>query len=95
MVVRNIGVWSAARLYGAMSATIGLIFGAFLAVASVFGAALGGPDQPGWLAGVFGLGGLIILPIFYGILGLITGAIGALLYNLFAAMVGGVEIDVS
>ena len=30
----------------------------------------------------------------YGIIGFIGGAIGALLYNLFAGMVGGVEIEV-
>jgi len=37
---------------------------------------------------------LIILPIFYGVVGFIAGAIGAALYNLIAGMVGGIEIEV-
>jgi hypothetical protein len=37
---------------------------------------------------------MIAIPIIYGIIGFIGGAIGALLYNLFAGMVGGVEIEV-
>ena len=96
MIVRKIGVWSAARLYGAVTATMGLFFGVILALFSMVGAGLAGPDQgPAWLGGLFGVGAVIILPIFYGVMGVIGGAIGAFLYNLFAGMVGGVEIDVS
>ena len=96
MVVRSVGVWSAARLYGAMTATMGLFFGGILALASMLGAGMGGSeDVPPWLAGVFGAGAVIILPICYGVMGLIGGAIGAILYNLFASIVGGVEVDVS
>lgn len=38
---------------------------------------------------------MIALPILYGVMGLIGGAIGALLYNAFAALVGGVELDMA
>lgn len=34
------------------------------------------------------------MPIFYGILGFIMGAIGAALYNLFAKWIGGIEVQV-
>lgn len=96
MVVRSIGVWSAARLYGAISATMGLIIGLVLALASMVGAGMAGAESgPPWLAGMFGIGAVVLAPIFYGVMGLIGGAIGAFLYNLFAGMVGGVEIDVS
>jgi hypothetical protein len=33
------------------------------------------------------------MPIFYGLVGFFTGAIGALLYNLFAHLVGGIELE--
>lgn len=96
MIVRRIGVWSAARIYGAMTACIGLLFGGIVALASMLGAGFAGPeDGPAWLAGLLGIGAVIVLPIAYGVMGLIGGALGALLYNLFAAMVGGVEVDVS
>ena len=48
-----------------------------------------------------GAGGVVIgllimvgLPIMYGIMGFVGGAIAALLYNLFSNWVGGIEIEV-
>lgn len=96
MVVRSVRVWSVARIYGALSAAMGLIIGTVVALASLFGAGMAGPDAgPPWLAGLFGIGALIFAPIFYGVAGIVMGAFGAFLYNLFAGMVGGVEIDAS
>ena len=96
MVVHSVGVWSVARIYGALSAAMGLIIGVVLALASLVGTGMAGPDAaPPWFAGVFGVGALIFAPVFYGVMGIIMGAFGAFLYNLFAGMVGGVEIDVS
>jgi len=43
---------------------------------------------------VVGLLVMIGLPIMYGVIGFIAGALGALFYNLFAGMVGGIEIEV-
>ena len=43
---------------------------------------------------VFGLLVMIGIPIFYSIMGFIGGVIGALIYNLFAGLVGGIEIEV-
>jgi hypothetical protein len=96
MVVRSIGVWSAARLYGALTAAIGLIFGVIVALISTLGAGLSTVDDgPVWMSGVFGVGAILFLPIFYGLMGLVGGAITAVLYNIFSNIVGGVEIDVS
>ena len=41
-----------------------------------------------------GLGAIIIFPIIYGILGFIVGAFGALIYNLVAKWIGGIEVEV-
>jgi hypothetical protein len=96
MVVRSIGVWSAARLYGALSAAFGLIFGVILALISTVGAGLAAADDgPVWMSGMFGVSAIVILPVIYGVMGLVAGALTAVLYNLFANIVGGVEIDVS
>jgi hypothetical protein len=95
MVIRHIGVWSAARMYAAISAAAGLFFGLCLAALSVLGAGFGAPadDAPTWLAPVFGMGAIVALPVFYGVMGLLAGSIGAVIYNLFASVVGGLEID--
>jgi hypothetical protein len=93
MVIRSIGVWSAARLYAAISAAMGILIGVVFALFSLAGAATGMNENAGILAGVFGVGAIVIFPIFYGVMGLIGGALGALLYNLFAGMVGGLEVD--
>lgn len=93
MIVRRVGVWSVARVYGALSGAMGLIFGFFLALLSLVGAGMGNDDLPAFAAGALGIGAIIVLPIFYGCLGVIAGAVGALLYNLFAGMVGGIEIQ--
>jgi hypothetical protein len=96
MVIRRLGVWSVARIYGALSAAMGLLFGIILALVSMVGAGVAGDSEmPMWLGPVMGVGAIIILPLFYGVMGIIMGAISAALYNLFAAMVGGVSIDVS
>lgn len=97
MVIKHVGVWSAARMYAAISAAAGLLFGLLFAALSVVGAGLAGtPSEgaPAWLAPLFGAGAVVAFPIFYGVMGLIAGAIGAVVYNLFAGVVGGLEIEV-
>jgi hypothetical protein len=42
---------------------------------------------------LFGVGSVVFLPIFYGILGFVFGLIGALFYNGIARLIGGVEIE--
>jgi hypothetical protein len=43
---------------------------------------------------MFGVGSIITLPIFYGVLGLISGIITALIYNVVTGFIGGLEIEV-
>ena len=35
----------------------------------------------------------ILMPLLYGLMGFVIGAIGTLLYNLFAKWVGGFELE--
>lgn len=94
MIVKRIGVASAARIYGAITAGFGLVIGVIVAMASALGAGLAEAGEGAFVGTVLGVGAIILLPIMYGVFGLIAGAIGALLYNLFAGMVGGVQLDV-
>ena len=43
---------------------------------------------------VMGIVVMIALPVMYTIMAFIGGALGALIYNLFAGFVGGIEIEV-
>lgn len=97
MVIRHVGVWSVARLYGALSASMGLLFGGIIALVSLAGGAAGAfgrnADLSGPLAMMFGVGAVVFLPLCYGILGVCAGAIGAALYNLYAGMFGGIHLE--
>ena len=42
---------------------------------------------------MFGVGAIVFLPIFYGIMGLVGGLLAAIFYNLAAKMMGGIQID--
>jgi len=99
--IRKVGVLSLAKIYGAMflvmSLLISIPYGLFIIIFSLIGAGSGGGDAALLVGGggiVIGILVMIGLPIFYGVAGFIGGAIGALIYNLFSGIVGGIEIEV-
>jgi hypothetical protein len=95
MVLKRIGVLSMAKMAAVLYAVMGLVGGLmFATVFSLIGFAgpTTDPDFPAWLAPMFGIGSIVILPIVYGVIGAIAGTIGALVYNAFAGMVGGIEL---
>ena len=95
MVLKSIGVMSAAKVVGVLYAVMGLLMGLmFGAIFSLIPAMSGpeGQDVPGWLAPMFGFGAIIFMPILYGIGGFIGGAIAALIYNGLAGVIGGLEL---
>lgn len=96
MVIREVGVGSAAKIFGALYAVFGLIAGLIVAAVALAGAGLAGTGDeamPGWFGGLFGVGAVIFLPIMYGVLGAIGAALAALFYNIIAGMVGGLQIE--
>ena len=100
MTIRRFGVLSVAKMYGLLMFLFGLIFGVIYGlILIVFGAAISamGPGREAAAGGVstvvMGIGMMIGLPLFYGILGFIMGAIGALIYNGVAGIIGGVKFE--
>lgn len=98
MTITRFHVGSVAKVFAAVHAGIGLIFGLCLAAVSMLGSglatALGDDSGAGSFIGAFfGVGAVIVLPLLYGFFGLIGGAIGAALYNMVAGFVGGIEIE--
>ena len=93
MIIKRVAPLSLAKVSAALYALLGLIFGACISLISMAGSAFA-PKELGGMSMLFGVGAIVALPIFYGILGFIFSLIGAALYNLIASWVGGVEIDV-
>lgn len=92
MVIKRINVLKLAIFQGALMAAFGLLAGlCFLVFGSMFAKMGGGLGTAGFAGGI---GAVIFLPIVYGIIGFIGGAIGAFVYNLVAGVVGGIEIEV-
>lgn len=95
--LRGVGVWSVSKIMGAMYFCVGILAGLFIAAISALGgfAAMGaGGGSQGALPAVFGMGFAIMAPFLYGAIGLIGGALMAVLYNVLAHFVGGVEMDI-
>ena len=94
MIVRRVGPMSLAKIAGALYAIMGLIAGAFLSIVSIVGGAMAPEDaSPGMFGPLFGVAAIIVLPIFYAVLGFLGSLLMAALYNLVASAVGGVELD--
>jgi len=90
LVLKKIGVLSLAKIYTILMAIIGLVIGIVYAIIGLVISAT--TTEPGIGAGI-GLVGIIITPVVYAIIGFISGAVGAWLYNLIARWIGGVELE--
>ena len=82
MTIRRFGVLSVAKMYGLLMFLFGLIFGVIYGlILIVFGAAISamGPGRDAAAGGistvVMGIGVMIGLPLFYGVLGFIMGGL--------------------
>lgn len=98
MVINRVGVGSLARVAACLYASIGFIVGVCIFLVSLLGMGMpmdgGANEVPSWIAPVFGVGAVVILPLLYGALGAVAFTIGGLLYNVAARMVGGVQFEV-
>ena len=89
--IKRLDVVSVATILGVLYAILGLIFGIIFAIVGT--ATMGIADLPSGLGLFFGAGAIIFLPIFYGILGFIVGAIVAFFYNIIAGRIGGIKME--
>ncbi|HUF04845.1 MAG TPA: hypothetical protein VMM38_11810 [Aridibacter sp.] len=98
--IKKLGIWSVAKMYGIMALIIGLLigipYGLIVIILSLVGASFGGNDALSVGGGgvVMGIILMIGIPVGYAVIGIIGGAAGALIYNLFAALAGRIEIEV-
>ena len=81
-------------VYGLIGLVVGALFALLSLVGAGFGAALQESGSP-FPAALFGVGAIIILPIFYGCLGFVGGLISSAIYNMVAGAAGGIEVELS
>ncbi len=95
--ITRVGPLSLGKLIGGIAAVFGLIFGLFFTVFSLFGATLAtfeGGGTEGLVGLVFGVGALIVMPLFYGVFGFLQGVLTAVLANLAMHFFGGLEVNI-
>ncbi len=99
MELKRVDVMSLARLYAALGALVGFIIGLIVTIISL---AIGSvapliPEatmsSTPFFWGMMGALSIIVMPITYAVLGFVSGAVSAFLYNIVAERVGGVELD--
>jgi hypothetical protein len=99
MVIKRLGVFSVAKIYAVVMAGVGLLIGIPLGLLMIiFGAAIMSMGRDGSAGGGgvgigIGIFYMVGLPIMEGVFGFIFGAIGALIYNVAAGIIGGVEME--
>ena len=95
MILKKLGVFSVAKIYAFIMAVLGFVVGLFY---SFFGAlALTLEETQGTALGLsttLGLAALVVIPVVYGIMGFVIGALGAFLYNIASKYLGGIELDI-
>ena len=92
VVLKKIGILSVAKVQAILMIVVGLVLGIFYAIVA---ASIDKTQYTSEPIVMLGWWSILIMPVFYGILGFILGAIGAWLYNIVAKKVGGIEIELS
>jgi hypothetical protein len=100
MTIKRVGLLSVGKVAGFLYGLLGLFIGAFFSLAMVLGGLgagiAGEAGEAGAAFGVlFGVGAIVIFPLLYGFMGFIGAIIMALIYNIVAGVVGGVEVEVA
>ena len=94
--VKRIEPGPALKLGAIIYAFLGLIIGVFMACFSLVASGGSGIGMGARAFGFgMGVGAIIVAPIVYGIIGGIGAGIAAVVYNLAARWVGGLEVDIS
>jgi hypothetical protein len=95
-IVKRFDPLSVMKMAAICYAAMGFFEGIFVALAfSVVGlAGRQGAAMPRFLGPLFGVASIFIFPILFAIMGAIGGGLGAVIYNIAARVVGGIEVEV-
>jgi hypothetical protein len=91
--IKRIGVLSLAKIIGLLYTAIGLIVWFFMGCFMLIGVMAQPNEAPA--EAMIMLCFVCFMPLIYGVMGFIGGAIIALLYNLAAGKIGGIEVELA
>ena len=96
MIIKRIGPVSCARIFGTLYAIIGFFIGALFSLLALIGSSASQTTTAnrGVVTAAVGVASVILFPLIYGAFGFVSTLVIAWLYNLLAAFVGGIQIDV-
>ena len=81
--------------YGILGLVLGICMAIFSILVGSFGTAAASVPGSKLFGLGMGVGWIIFFPVVYGLFGGIFAAIGAVVYNLAAGWVGGIQVDIS
>ena len=91
--LRSVDVMACAKILGVLHACLGLVFVPLFFVVGLAGTIFG--QKEGSLPGILLIFFSIFIPVFYGVMGFIMGALGSWLYNAIAKRIGGIQMDLA
>src|SRR5207244_12081539 len=87
MIIRRVDALSVGKVLGCLYFLLGLIVGGIFSLFSLAGFAAARGGRPAGPADfLFGIGAVIVVPVAYGVIGLIGGLIMGTLYNVVASV---------
>lgn len=92
-ILKSVGVMSVAKIMGLIYGCLGLIFVPFFLLFALVGSFAQKDASFAPFAGLVGIVMAVLMPVIYGVMGFVMGAIGAALYNFIAKKVGGFELE--
>ncbi|HVZ17731.1 MAG TPA: hypothetical protein VG897_11470 [Terriglobales bacterium] len=88
--LRSVGILSAAKISALLYGGIALLFVPVLLIMAAMTFAPKSESQaPAWLFVILA----VFAPVLYGVMGFVSGALAALVYNLVSRWVGGLELQ--
>ena len=93
MVIKRVGPLSVGKVAGTLYAVMGLLIGAVVSLVAMAGGMASDSAGASGFGALIGVGAIIIFPLLYGVLGFLFTMLAAVIYNVVAGMVGGIEVD--
>jgi hypothetical protein len=90
--IKRIAPLQLGKMLGILYGIMGLIFIPFFLMMSAFASQLPPQQRVGMMA--FGAGFAVLVPVMYAAMGFVGGALGAVIYNVIAKWIGGIEVEV-
>lgn len=87
--IKQFDILSLGKIIGILYVIIGFIIGIIYSIISLITILIGTTN----IIFYFGLGSVIFMPIFYGVIGFISGILLGVFYNMISSRIGGIKLE--